>query len=208
MARFAQRRRVRAERQSGRAKEFMRPSRHWYQGLGLTAVLAGLITLLPQMASAQMMAGPGPDMMEGGPMGGPDLPMFLRSADLRPDQRAQAQRILDHNHPAFANLFDQIHATKQQLDDQLFTAGPLNTAGVEKCSKQIAQLQAQLADLELQTALQIRALLTPGQLNRVAEFHGKLERLHQQMHDLMQENMPPPGPPGPPPGPPPPFPGE
>jgi Spy/CpxP family protein refolding chaperone len=180
----------------------MRLSHHWHKGLALVAVIAGLTMPLASMASAQMIGGPGPDMMDGGPASGPDLPMFLRAANLRPDQHARAQKILDHNHAAFAHLFDQIHDSKGQLDEQLFAAGTVNKEAIEKSSKQLAQLQAQLADLELQTALQIRAILTPDQLSRVAEFHSKLESLHRQMHDLMQENMPPgPGPLGPPPGP-------
>jgi Spy/CpxP family protein refolding chaperone len=192
----------------------MRPSNLWYRyrRFTLAAVVLGLLAFLPLRASTQMMAGPLPDMMgEGAPGGGPDLPMFLRGASLRPDQRAQAQRILDRSHPAFARLFDQIHTSKQQLGDQLFAPGTVNSASLENTSRQLAGLQAQLADLELQTALQIRALLTPDQLSRVAEFHQKVESLHRQMHDLMRMNMPPPRP-GPadplrgphPPGPPPP----
>jgi Spy/CpxP family protein refolding chaperone len=158
-----------------------------------------------------MMLGPEPpEMMNNEMAGGLDLPLFLRGANLAPDQRAQVNRILDSNHPAFARLFDQIHQQRQQLDDKLFTPGPVDTAEVEKISQSLAQLQAQLADLELKTMLQIRALMTPAQLNRVADFHQRLESLHQQMRLLMQENGPPgplggahpPGPPpmGPPPG--------
>jgi Spy/CpxP family protein refolding chaperone len=177
--------------------------------------LAGcLLAMFQRPASSQMMVGPEPpEMMSNETTGGLDLPLFLRGADLAPGQRAQVNRILDSNHPAFARLFGQIHQQRQQLDDELFAPGPVDSADVEKVSQSIAQLQAQLADLELKTVLQIRALMTPAQLDRVAEFHHRLESLHQQMHQLMQENMPPgplggplgshaPGPPpmGPPPG--------
>ena len=184
-----------------------RSSTNPYRALALTALIAGLIAIFPFASPAQMMAGAGPDMMEGGPMGEPDLPMFLRAANLRPNQRVQAQQILDHNHAAFAHLFDQMHATREQLDDKLFAAGDVDKDAIEKSSAKLAQLQAQLAHLELETALRIRALLSPDQLRRVAEFHSKLESLHQQIHDLMQENMPPGAAlMGPPPGPHPPGP--
>ena len=127
-------------------------------------------------------------MMDNGMAGGLDLPLFLRSANLAPDQRAQVNRILDSNHPAFARLFDQIHEQRQQLDDKLFTPGPVDTAVVERLSQSLAQLQAQLADLELKTMLQIRGLMTPAQLNRIADFHRRLESLHQQMRELMQRS--------------------
>jgi Spy/CpxP family protein refolding chaperone len=178
----------------------------------LIALIGCLIPLFARPASSQMMVGPEPPEMNNEMAGGLDLPLFLRSANLAPDQRAQVSRILDSNHPAFARLFDQIHEQRQQLDDKLFTPGPVDTAMVERLSQSLAQLQAQLADLELKTMLQIRALMTPAQLNRIADFHRRLESLHQQMRELMQENRPPgpyggphgPHPSGPPPmGPPP-----
>jgi Spy/CpxP family protein refolding chaperone len=163
----------------------------FYRLAATAGVAFALLAMLACPVSAQMVMG-GPEEMEHEPAG-PDLPMFLQSANLRPDQRAQAHQILARNHPAFAHLFDQIHTCKQQLDDQLFATGPINSAGLETLSRRSAQLQAQLADLELQTALQIRALLTPAQLKRVAEFHSKLESLHEQIHDLMEANLPPRG---------------
>jgi Spy/CpxP family protein refolding chaperone len=176
----------------------MRPN-HCGKVFGLAAVFivamcGGLLALSSSPAGAQMimMMGPDHDALESGPIGGPDMPMFLRSANLRPEQRAQAQRILDGSNPAFARLFAEIHGAKQQLDDQLFSSGVVNPAAVEQSSRRIAQLQAQLGALEVQTALQMRALLAPDQLGRVAEFHQKLENLHQQMRDLMQTNMGPP----------------
>jgi Spy/CpxP family protein refolding chaperone len=166
----------------------------------LIALIGCLIALFARPASSQMMVGPEPPEMNNEMAGGLDLPLFLRSANLAPDQRAQVSRILDSNHPAFARLFDQIHEQRQQLDDKLFTPGPVDTAMVERLSQSLAQLQAQLADLELKTMLQIRALMTPAQLNRIADFHRRLESLHQQMRELMQENRPP-GPYGGPRGP-------
>jgi Spy/CpxP family protein refolding chaperone len=183
------------------------------RGLILIALIGCLVALFPRPASSQMMVGPEPPEMNDEMGGGLDLPLFLRSGNLTPDQRAQVNRILDRNHPAFAGLFGQIHQQRQQLDDKLFTPGPVDTTAVEKISQSLSQLQAQLADLELKTMLQIRALMTPAQLSRVADFHHRLESLHQQMHELMEENGPPgpfhgphgphlPGPPpmGPPPG--------
>ena len=176
--------------------------------LVMMALIACLLALFPRRASSQMMVGPEPaEMMDNEMAGGPDLPLFLRSANLTPEQHAQVKKIFDSNHPAFARLFDQIRQQRQQLDDRLFAPGPVDEAVVEKTSQSLAQLQGQLADLELKTMLQIRTLMTPAQLNRVADFHRRLESLHQQMHELMQQNTPLGpigGPPGPhPPGPPP-----
>lgn len=181
--------------------------------LALIALVGCLLALFSRPASSQMMVGPEPpEMMNNEMAGGLDLPLFLRSANLTPDQRGQVNRILDGNHAAFARLFGQIHQQRQQLDDKLFAPGPVDEAAAERTSQSIAQVQAQLADLELKTMLQIRALMTPAQLNRVADFHHRLESLHQQMRELMQQDMPPgplggphgPHPPGGPPmGPPP-----
>ncbi len=190
----------------------MHASHHLELRLASVALMLCLFALAPRSASGQMMLGPDPEMMDNGMNGGgPDLPLFLRSANLAPDQREHVKQILDSNHPAFARLFAQLHQQRQQLDDKLFAAGPLDPAEMARASEQLSQLQGQLAKLELQTMLQIRALLTPAQLTRVADFHRKLESLHQQMRALMQENVPPgpfagpprgPHPPGPPMGPP------
>jgi Spy/CpxP family protein refolding chaperone len=189
----------------------MQAHHHLELRLASVALMLCLVALAPRSASGQMMLGPDPEMMDNGMSGGPDLPLFLRSANLAPDQRAHVKQILDGNHPAFARLFGQIHQQRQQLDDRLFAAGPVDPAEMARASQQLAQVQGQLAQLELQTMLQIRALLTPAQLTRVADFHRKLESLHQQMRALMQENMPPgpfagppggPHPPRPPMGPP------
>jgi hypothetical protein len=41
---------------------------------------------------------------------------------------------------------------------------------------------------ELNLALQVRSILTPAQLQKVAQFHQQFENLHQQMRALMSAN--------------------
>ncbi|MGA2410033.1 MAG: periplasmic heavy metal sensor [Candidatus Binataceae bacterium] len=168
--------------------------------LAIIALVLLTVAMLPRTGSSQMMFGPDQERMEGGMGGGPELPLFLHSAGITPEQREQVKKIMDGSHPAFQALFEQLHAKRQQLDDKLFAPGAVNEGDIAKESAQIGQLQQQLADQELKVVLQIRSLLTPEQLNRVSRFHNRLESLHEQMKELMQENMPPGPSPGPPPG--------
>jgi len=70
-------------------------------------------------------------------------------------------------------------------------------------TQQIAQAQQQMLQNELNVALQVRAILTPAQLQKVAQFHEKFENLHQQMRALMGPGGPPFDGPPPPAAPPP-----
>ncbi|HTT76129.1 MAG TPA: hypothetical protein VMF50_09150, partial [Candidatus Binataceae bacterium] len=61
------------------------------------ALIGCLLALFPPPASSQgqVWISHGPEMMDDVMGGGPDFPLFLHSANLTPEQRAQVQKILD-----------------------------------------------------------------------------------------------------------------
>jgi Spy/CpxP family protein refolding chaperone len=169
---------------------------------GIILAVAALLMLpfLPRLVRAQGH----PDgmkacgMMEHGGMmeGMSPLPLFLRAADLTPAQQAQIKQILQDNHASLHSQFEQMHAAREAMAAKLFSAGTVAASDLSAETNQISQAQQQMLQNELNVALQVRSVLTPAQLQKVAQVHQQFESLRQQMRALM----------GPPPsdGPPPP----
>jgi Spy/CpxP family protein refolding chaperone len=181
--------------------------------LGIILAVAALLMLplLPRLVRAQMghggsmgqcgMMGHGGMMRHGGMMGA--LPIFLRAADLTPAQQAQVKKILHDNRANFHGQFDQMHTAREQMAAKLFSTGPVTASDLSAQTQRIAQVQQQLLQNELNVALQVRAILTPAQLQKVAQFHQQFESLHQQMRALLGASGPPLDGPPPPDAPPP-----
>jgi Spy/CpxP family protein refolding chaperone len=181
---------------------------------GITIAVAALVALIlvPRLVRAQMhhhggkgecgMMGHDGMMHHGGMMGMGPLPIFLRAANLTADQQAKVKKIIEDNRAALHGQFQQMHTAREQMAAKLFSTVPLKASDLSAQTQQIAQAQQQMLQNELNLALQVRSILTPAQLQKVAQFHQQFENLHQQMRALMGANGQPSD--GPPPGPPPP----
>jgi Spy/CpxP family protein refolding chaperone len=182
--------------------------------LGIIIAVVALLTLpfVPRLVRAQMHGGGkqcgmmgqdgmmgGGMMGHGGMMGGMSpLPVFLRAADLTPAQQDQVKKIMEDNRAKLHGQFEQMHSAREAMAAKLFAAGPVTANDLSAQTQQIAQAQQQMLQNELNVALQVRAILTPAQLQKVAQFHQKFENLHQQMRALMGPGGPPfDGPPSP-----------
>ena len=171
----------------------------------ILAVMA-LLTLpfVPRLVGAQMHDGEKQcemdhgDMMGHGMMGhggmmehGGMLPVFLRAADLTPAQRDQVRKIMEDNRAKMHGQFEQMRTAREAIASKLFSDGPVTAGDLSAQTQQIAQTQQQMLQNELNLALQVRAILTPAQLHKVAQFHEKFENLHQQMRALLGPGSPP-----------------
>jgi len=166
----------------------------WRWAAGLVGLLA--ISLSATTAGAQGMPmrggwhGPG-----GGPGGGPDgggevfpLRMILRSVGLTDAQRDQVRQILAGHRPRFQALRGQIRTLTTQLTDKLYAAGPVTADEASAIRQQISQLRDQLGQEGLQTALEIRNVLTPDQLAKAAQIRQRMQELRAEMQSLMGAN--------------------
>ena len=159
--------------------------------LGLAAAF-GVMGL--QTANAQMPSAAAMSMPEGhGGMGHHgmgfmhDAPfmMLLKSANLTTAQHAQVRQILQAEHAQTKPLMMQFHALHEQIAGRLLATGPLSTADLAPLTKQAFRLQQQLDQSMIDTALAIRNVLTPEQINRLAQVHQQLSSLHKQIQSLM-----------------------
>jgi Spy/CpxP family protein refolding chaperone len=145
------------------------------------------------MMGADDMMGPGGMMGRGKMMfGRSPLPVFLRSADLTPTQQAKVKKILLNNRASLHDQFKQMHAARKQIAAKLFSSGPVTAADLTPETEQIAKVRQQMLQNELKVALEVRAILTPAQLQKVAQFHEKFESLKEQMRAMMAHGGPPP----------------
>jgi len=170
-------------------------------GLAVAVAVLLMLPLVPRLVRAQMghhggvepcaMMGHGDGMISGISA----LPIFLRAANLTPAQQAQVKTIMESSRSAMRSQSDQIRKLREQIATKLFSASAVTASDFSAETSQIANAQQQLLQNQLNVALQLRAILTPAQLQKVAVFHQQFESLHQQLRALLG---PPPGD-GPPP---------
>lgn len=155
----------------------------------LAFAAAFALAALPATGLAQMRG----DRRGGEGMGFPGIRMLLKAANLTPDQKNQLHDVMRATHEQIRPLRQQMQPLREQIADKLAGTGSVQLADLTALQQQINALQSQAQQLRLKAALQIRALLTPDQLSRVAAMHQKMEALHQQMRDVMGDGEGPDG---------------
>lgn len=149
-----------------------------------TAILG--ICINTGAACAQDMMGPPP----GGPMGGPPpvpplLMMALRGAALTPAQQKQIRDIMDASRTSSKPQMDQMHSIREQISDKLLSSGTVTASDLAPLLAKQTAIQQQLDNQMISTAIQIRGVLTPGQLSKVASVHEKLKAIHTQIDSIL-----------------------
>src|SRR5262245_32877235 len=144
--------------------------------VGTVVAAAALLATVVMPAVAHARGGPGT-------WGGGLMPP-LRALDLTPEQQTQVRSILTTSRQSNQPIAEQLRQAQQQLSDRMLTPGQLTAADVQAQLQQIAQLRQQLLQNRAQTALDVRAVLTPEQLTKAAEVKAKMRQLRSEMHQL------------------------
>jgi Spy/CpxP family protein refolding chaperone len=113
------------------------------------------------------------------------MPMVLHTLNLTADQKAQIHQIMKAQRPTLQPLFEQLRAGHQQLETELFSTGPVTMANLTPIEQNNAKIEEQIHQVFLQTALQIRGILTQSQISQGSVTLAKLQDLQSQMHTLM-----------------------
>jgi Spy/CpxP family protein refolding chaperone len=155
----------------------------------LIAAAFGLLAAFPltvQTASAQGMDGGfGHGAMAGMHGGGSPFLMLLKSANLTPAQQSQVQLILNSNKMQMMSQHQQLQTLHEQIAGKLLGPGTVTAADLKPLVQQASRIEASLNQSMADAALAIRNVLTPAQVSRLAEVHGKLHSLHTQIQSLM-----------------------
>lgn len=110
---------------------------------------------------------------------------LLKSANLTTAQNAQVQQILESAHAQVKPEMRQFHALHEQIAAKLLSTGPVTAADLAPMTQKAFRLQQQIDVHMIDTVVAIRNLLTPEQLNRLAQVHQQLQSLHSQIRNLV-----------------------
>jgi Spy/CpxP family protein refolding chaperone len=138
-------------------------------------------------------APPGPfRVMIGGegPLGegaGMLLPLMLHATNLTPEQEEKIRVIMRSDRSRLRELFGQIDQANDALAAKLVAPAPVDAAGLAPEVERISVLRTELLKQGLQSALAIRAVLTPEQLEQAAKKRARMLALQKEMRELMEE---------------------
>jgi Spy/CpxP family protein refolding chaperone len=111
--------------------------------------------------------------------------MALRAAALTPAQQKQINDIMESSRKSSAPQMEQMHSIRDQIADKLLSSGSVTASDLAPLLAQQTALQQQLDNQMVSTAIQIRGVLTPDQLAKVAEVHEKLKQIRTQIDSIL-----------------------
>lgn len=113
------------------------------------------------------------------------LPLIVRTAGLSEVQREQVREIVAAHRPQLQQISGQLRAAHEALQAKLSGTDAVTEADLAPLVQQISQLREQLTQESLRLTLEIRGVLTPEQLARVAQARARLEELRREMRGLV-----------------------
>ena len=155
--------------------------------------IAGVLLLVALSATTALAQSPGHEassMRWSGGRGDGELWLMIRAANLTPEQQTRVRAILSAHRTTARPLIEQLRQAQQELGGKLLAPGPVQAADLQPQLQRIGQLRDQLAQDSAGAALEVRAVLTPEQLARVAQTKERLRQLREEMRQLMQPPRP------------------
>jgi Spy/CpxP family protein refolding chaperone len=125
-------------------------------------------------------------MRWGAGRGEGELALMIRVANLTPEQQTRVREILSAHRASARPLVEQLRGAQAELGAKLLAPGPVQAADLQPMLQRIGQLRDQLAQGSATAALEVRAVLTPEQLARVAQTKDRLSQLREEMRQLVQ----------------------
>ncbi len=113
---------------------------------------------------------------------------ILHGAGLTDAQKAQVHQLVHAQWQQMKPIMEQVHSIHEQIVQKYLTAGALTAGDIQPLVQQEESLRAQIDNARVNTALQIRALLSPDQLAKAAAAHQQLESLHEQEREVLDHN--------------------
>jgi len=120
---------------------------------------------------------------------GVPLPLLLKSANLTDAQKQQIHQIFESRHTARKAEIEQLKAAKEQIATKFTSTGAVTASDMSGPVQQLTQLQTQMTNEQIQDAIAVRNVLTPAQLQQVAQTKTKLDQIHSEMHALFEPNQ-------------------
>lgn len=110
---------------------------------------------------------------------------FFSALQLTDAQQQQIHQIMQAARTQNAPEVTELRNLREQLRSTLFSSGDVTAASLAGIQQQIETVRQQLDASRLQTALQVRGVLTAAQLSKAASLQSQLASLRQQEHTLL-----------------------
>jgi len=148
-----------------------------------TIFTAGALALIIAAATGAMGHGmPGGGGCHGGFLGGPRL---LHALNLSAEQKQQVQAIFQAHGATFKQLAANERTAREAIADAMLGTNPVTQPALDALVQQEAQARTALMSERLATALQVRGILTPDQIQKASTIHTGMKQLRSQMHALL-----------------------
>ena len=116
-------------------------------------------------------------------------PRLLNALNLTPDQKAQIEVSKNAFRDAQRAYLSEIRALRKEVADKLFGPNPAREADVAAQITKIADLREQLLRQGFKIALDVRNVLKPDQLAKVATIRQQLQEIQSEVRGLFNENQ-------------------
>lgn len=116
------------------------------------------------------------------------LPLLLKTANLTDAQKQQIHTIFENRRASRKSEYQQLKAAKDQIAAKYTSTGAVAATDLSGPVQQITQLQGQMTNEQIQDAIAIRNVLTPAQLQQIAQTKAKLDQIHNEMHALFAQS--------------------
>jgi Spy/CpxP family protein refolding chaperone len=137
-----------------------------------------------------IMAGSAFAQHRGGPASAPGdggvLVFLLRAASLSTEQQARVRDIMRAHRARSEATIMQLRTAQEELTDRLLGPGSVQMQDLEPLRQRTAQLWERLAEDRLVMALEVRGVLTPEQVAKVAQLKDRYRALRAEMRELLE----------------------
>jgi Spy/CpxP family protein refolding chaperone len=147
-----------------------------------------LVVAVAHVASSKS-TGFGGHMGRHGMHGGMDvlgvpLPLLLKTANLTDAQKQQIHQVFESRHASRKSEYQQLKTARDQIAAKYTSTGSVAVGDLSGPVQQITQLEAQMTNEQIADAIAVRNVLTPAQLQQVAQTKVKLDQIRAEMHAL------------------------
>ena len=109
----------------------------------------------------------------------------LHALALSPDQKQGVHDILREHRPTLAQLGANEMTARQAIADKLLGTGTVTQNDLDALVQKESKARTALMRERMATALEVRKVLTPEQIQKAATIHAGMKQLHDQMRQLL-----------------------
>ena len=109
----------------------------------------------------------------------------LHALALSADQKQGVHDILREHRPTLAQLGANEMTARQAIADKLLGTGTVTQNDLDALVQKESKARTALMRERMATALEVRKVLTPEQIQKAATIHAGMKQLHDQMRQLL-----------------------